>query len=298
MMFTKKELYSWCSIPAEELENHPQLRVPLRIVPDAKALGETMAQEFIEEIEKANAQNRQMNAIVPCGPNEWYEPFARIVNEKRVSLKNLVVFHMDEMLDWEGKELPRTDPSNFRAFMEAHFYDPIDPDLQVRNENRLFLNPSSYLELSKRIQETDIDYTLGGIGQDGHLAFNEARRNPYCEVSVEEMRNSTARIQENNYDTMIALAQRSYGTAWQFQPPMSVTLGAKECLKARKIRIYSATGAWKQTALRIALFAQPTALCPATLLSEHPDARITVTAETARHPFAEHPEWRFRGVNE
>jgi glucosamine-6-phosphate deaminase len=296
-MISLKELHTWCSIPADQLERHSALRVPFLIVPDAKALGEKMALDFTAEIERANAEGRVFNAIVPCGPNEWYTPFARIINERRISLQNMVVYHMDEMLDWEGKPLPVDDPSNFRSFMEARFYNPIDTDLAVLKENRLFLNPESYLHISRRIADTDIDYMLGGIGQDGHLAFNEARRNPYHTVTLEDMRNSTARIQENNYDTMIALAQRAYGTAWQFQPPMSVTLGVKECLKAKKVRVYSATGAWKQTALRIALFAPPTPEYPSTLLSEHPDARITVTAETACHPFADHPEWRFRGVN-
>ncbi len=296
-MISLKELHTWCSIPADQLERHSALRVPFLIVPDAKALGEKMALDFTTEIERANAEGRVFQTIVPCGPNEWYAPFARIVNERRISLQNMVAYHMDEMLDWEGKPLPVDDPSNFRSFMEARFYNPIDTDLAVLKENRLFLNPESYLHISRRIADTDIDYMLGGIGQDGHLAFNEARRNPYHAVTLEDMRNSTARIQENNYDTMIALAQRAYGTAWQFQPPMSVTLGAKECLKAKKVRVYSATGAWKQTALRIALFAPPTPEYPSTLLSEHPDARITVTAETACHPFADHPEWRFRGVN-
>jgi glucosamine-6-phosphate deaminase len=297
-LISRKEIHAWCSIPADQLEHHSGLKVPFRIVPDARALGELMAKEFVDEIEKANSQERTLNAIVPCGPNEWYQPFAQRVNEKHVSLKHLVVFHMDEMLDWEGKLLPAEDPSNFHSFMVKNFYSPIDPALAVPCENRLFLTPESYQSISARIARTEIDYTLGGIGQDAHLAFNEARRNPYHEVTLEEMRNSTARIQENNYDTMIALSQRAYGTAWQFQPPMSITLGVKECLKAKKVRIYSATGAWKQTALRIALFAPPTPDYPSTLLSEHPDACITVTAETARHPFSEHPEWKFRGVNE
>lgn len=79
---------------------------------------------------------------------------------------------------------------------------------------------------------------------------------------------------------------------------MSVTLGVKECMKAKKIRVYSATGAWKQTALRVALFAdEPTPEYPMTLLQEHPDALITATEETAEHPFAHHPEWKFKGVN-
>lgn len=80
-------------------------------------------------------------------------------------------------------------------------------------------------------------------------------------------------------------------------PPMSITLGVRECMKAKKIRVYSATGAWKQTALRVALFSEPTVEYPMTLLQEHPDALITATEETASHPISEHPEWEFRAVN-
>ena len=62
---------------------------------------------------------------------------------------------------------------------------------------------------------------------------------------------------------------------------MSVTLGVKECLSARKVRLFSDTGAWKQTALRVALFGPITAEYPITLLQEHPDALITATVDTA-----------------
>jgi glucosamine-6-phosphate deaminase len=73
---------------------------------------------------------------------------------------------------------------------------------------------------------------------------------------------------------------------------MSITLGMRECLSARRVRLYSDTGAWKQTAFRVALFSEPTPEYPITLLQRHPDARITATVDTARHPIAEHPEWR------
>ena len=72
---------------------------------------------------------------------------------------------------------------------------------------------------------------------------------------------------------------------------MSVTLGIRECLSARKVRLFSDTGAWKQTALRVALFGPLTAEYPITLLQEHPDALITATVATAAHPISEHPEW-------
>jgi glucosamine-6-phosphate deaminase len=72
---------------------------------------------------------------------------------------------------------------------------------------------------------------------------------------------------------------------------MSVTLGMKECLSAPRIRLFSDTGAWKQTALRVALFGPITPEYPITLLQEHPDALLTATIATASHPISEHPEW-------
>ncbi len=292
-----KKLYKWCSIPEEELAGRKDLKVPLRIVNDANELGKVMARDLVDEIKKANDEMRIFRLIVPCGPKEWYGPFTEMVNEENVSLRNVVCFHMDENLDWEGKLLPKEDPNNFRTFMERYFYGGIREELQVREENRHFLTPYNMKEMSQMISETDIDYTLGGWGQDGHVAFNQANRNPYVEVSLDDLRQSTARIQNNNNDTILALAQRGLGGAWQFMPPMSITLGIKECMKAKKVRVYSATGAWKQTALRVALFSEPVAEYPMTLLQEHPDALITATKETASHPISEHPEWEFRSVN-
>jgi glucosamine-6-phosphate deaminase len=72
---------------------------------------------------------------------------------------------------------------------------------------------------------------------------------------------------------------------------MSVTLGLRECLSARRLRVFSDTGSWKQTALRVALFSEPVAEYPITLLQRHPDALVTATRETARHPISENPEW-------
>jgi len=296
-MICMKDLYTWCSIPANELSGHPGRRVPFRTVRDANELGEVMARDFADDIKRANAENRTFRAIVPCGPKEWYAPFARIVNEERISLRNAVMFHMDENLDWDCNLLHKDDPSNFGEFMRINFYETIDPDLAVLPKNRNYLLPDNYRDLAEIIAAVDIDYTLGGWGQDGHLAFNQARRSPYINRTIDEIKNSTAHIRENNVDTILALAHRNFGAAWQFIPPMCVTLGPRECLKAKKIRLYSGTGAWKQTALRVALFSSPTPEYPMTLLQTHSDALITATEETASHPFAENPQWRFNGVN-
>ena len=296
-MINKNDLYKWCKIPVDELVNHPDLKVPFRMVETPEEMGELMAREFADDIKNAVKEKRKYRAIVPCGPKCWYEPFTRIVNEERINLKDVEIFHMDECLDWQGQLLAENDPYNFRTFMMKYFYDPVDKELAVKDENRYFLSPDNMEKVRKKIEEAPIDFTLGGWGQDGHVAYNQSRRNAYSVLTLEELRNASIRVQDNNPDTIITLAQRTYGAAYQFVPPMSVTLGIKECMSARKIRLFSDTGSWKQTALRVALFSKADVEYPMTILQEHPDAIITATRETARHPISENPEWEFKGIN-
>jgi len=286
-----EELYTWCRIPHDELEGHPNRKIPFRLCRDSSEMGDLMARELVREIRARQAQGEATRAIIPCGPSCWYGPFTELVNAEKVSLETLVVFHMDECLDWQGRELPLGHPYSFRGFMQKHFYDPIDGKLAVPEENRHWITPGNIDEIADLIACAPVDITYGGWGQDGHIAYNQARRHPFSRVTIDDIRHSTVRIQENNIDTVVALAQRTFGGAYQFVPPMSVTLGVKECLSAAKVRLFSDTGAWKQTALRVALFGPLTAEYPITLLQEHPDALLTATEDTARHPVGEHPEW-------
>jgi glucosamine-6-phosphate deaminase len=175
--------------------------------------------------------------------------------------------------------------------MEQYFYGGIKSELAVPEEQRYWLLPSTMDRVRAALDTAPVDITLGGWGQDGHVAYNQARRHPFSPITLEDVANSTIRIQDNNLDTILALGQRTFGAAYQFVPPMSVTLGVRECLSAKCVRVYSDTGAWKQTALRVALFSEPTPDYPMTLLQRHPDATITATLETARHPIAENPDW-------
>ncbi|MBL7697298.1 MAG: hypothetical protein JNK79_04040 [Chitinophagaceae bacterium] len=293
MAINKKQLVDWCRIKHDNLVDHPSRKIPLRICSGPEEMGRIMAVELLDIISSNNKLGKKTHAILPCGPLGWYKPFTSLVNTEKVSLKNLVVFHMDECLDWEGKLLPDKHPQNFRTYMLDNFYTPVAADLRVPDENRHFLYPGNCDEMSKKIMSAEIDITYGGWGQDGHVAFNQARREPFSPLTIEELRKSGARVQNNNIDTVIALAHRSFGTAYQLVAPMSVTLGIRECLSAKKVRLFSDTGAWKQTALRIALFSSPDAEFPITLLQEHPDALLTATTATAKHPIEEHPEWDF-----
>jgi glucosamine-6-phosphate deaminase len=288
---TAHRLYDWCKILYSELENHPLLKIPFRLCEDSAEMGQLMARELVDEIQANNEQDQVTRAIIPCGPSCWYQPFTDLVNREQVSLGKLIVFHMDECLDWQGRELPRQHPYSFRGAMEQQFYEPVAPELAVLKQNRHWPNAHNVEEIAARIADSPVDIVYGGWGQDGHVAYNQARRHPFSYVTVDDLRHSSVRLQENNIDTVIALAQRTFGMAYQFVPPMSVTLGLKEILAAKKVRLFSDTGAWKQTALRVALFGTITPEYPITLLQEHPDALLTATVATASHPISKHPEW-------
>jgi len=286
-----EELYQWCKIPYDQLENHPALKVAFRLTEDSNSMGILMARELADEIQRNNEAGNGTRAIIPCGPACWYKPFTDIVNAEKIALRNLTVFHMDECLDWQGRELPRGHPYSFRGFMERYFYGPLLPGLTVPEKQKFWLNPQSIAEMKENIEKEPVDITYGGWGQDGHIAYNQSRRHPFSHVSLDDVRQSTIRIQENNIDTIIALAHRTFGAAYQFVPPMSVTLGVRECLSARKVRLFSDTGSWKQTALRVALFGPLTPEYPITLCQEHPDTILTATVSTAKHPISENPGW-------
>src|SRR6476659_457442 len=134
-----KDLYTWCSITAEQLSKHPKLRIPFRMVDNSEEMGEVMARDFVDEIKSAG--DKPFRAIVPCGPKCWYAHFTRIVNDEKVSLRNVTVFHMDECLNWQGKLLPKNHPYNFCTFMEKHFYGGIEAELAVPLNQRYFPRP-------------------------------------------------------------------------------------------------------------------------------------------------------------
>jgi glucosamine-6-phosphate deaminase len=256
-------------------------------------MGEVMARELVDAIRDASAAGRRLRVIIPCGPSSWYAPFSSLINRERVSMAHVDVFHMDECLDWEGRLLPLAHPYSFRGFMEEHFYGAVDAELRVPEEQRRWLEPATAESVAAELAADPADLAYGGWGQDGHVAYNQARRNPFSQLTVDELRRSSARVQENNPDTVIALGQRTLGGAYQLVPPMSVTLGLREILAARRIRLFSDTGAWKQTALRVALFGPIDVEYPITLLQDHPDVLLTATVETADHPISRHPEWDF-----
>ena len=72
-------------------------------------------------------------------------------------------------------------------------------------------------------------------------------------------------------------------------PPRAVTLGFKTMLNAKRAILMIATGSWKQTVVRVALFSEPTLEYPVTLLAKYiPEVTLICDENTADHPMS-HP---------
>jgi glucosamine-6-phosphate deaminase len=247
-----------------------------------------MAETMIEEVKQNNRKGDPTRWILPCGPRGQYPIFSERVNRERISLKNVHVFHMDDHLDWQGRPLPHDHPCSYQGWMSRHFYGPIDPELQIPHEQRYFPQISALDEIAEQMREVGgIDTVYGGIGYRGHIAYNEPPRSPWYRIGKEEFRNSTTRILHLNEDTLIALSQRAAGGCSDAIPPMAITLGMRELLSARRIRLYSETGAWKQTVIRLVIFGAVSPEIPASYVQEHPDALITVDTATAASPLGD-----------
>ncbi len=283
-----KQLNDWCRIPPEELVNHPRAKVSLKIVAAPADVYQEFAQTMLAEVGAANRQGKPLRWILPCGPTAQYRIFTETVNRERLSLKNLHVFHMDDFLDWQGRPLSLDHPFNLKGYMLRNFYGPIESELNVPDDQRHFPDPFELEAVSQAIgQAGGVDTVYGGIGYHGHIAFNEPLYAPWYTVTPEEYRQSRTRVLSLAEDTLIALSQRVTGGCSHCIPPMGITLGMADILRADRIRLFSTTGAWKQTVIRILLFGPTTVEYPVTFVQDHPDVLVTVDSVTASHPFAE-----------
>ena len=177
---------------------------------------------------------------------------------------------------------------SLEATMNACFYGRIDDELNVPVEQRIWprINDIDYPdELCEKLG--GVDTVWAGIGATGLIAFNEEPRSFCYRVSVEEYARSKTRIVDLNEDSLLAMAQRSFGCCLDRIPPKAITIGFKIMLSAKRFIYMVGTGVWKQTVCRVLLFSDPTVEYPVTLVPAYvPDVTLYTTEETLDHPMS------------
>ncbi|KAJ3867991.1 glucosamine-6-phosphate isomerase [Lentinula novae-zelandiae] len=201
---------------------------------------------------------------LPTGssPIPTYKALIKLVKDGKLSFKHVVTFNMDEYVG-----LPKDHSESYHTFMFREFFSHVDiPPSQVHilngNAIDLIAECNSYEEKIKKYG--GIELFLGGIGEDGHIAFNVSRSSLA----------SRTRIKTLAYDTILANA-RFFNNDISAVPHMALTVGVATVLDSREI-VVVVTGQRKALALSKAIEGGVNHLWTLSALQLHPWALIVV----------------------
>ncbi len=197
------------------------------ITPEYKTLSKWAANYIVEQINAANPTSEKPFVLgLPTGssPLGTYAELIRLHKENKVSFKNVITFNMDEYVG-----IPKEHPESYYSFMWNNFFNHVD--VQPQNVNILNGNAEDLekecADYEQKIKDAGgIDLFMGGIGPDGHIAFNE----PGSSL------NSLTRIKTLNYDTRVANS-RFFDNDINAVPKYSLTVGVKTIMDAKCVMI-------------------------------------------------------------
>lgn len=272
-------MHEYFHISAQDLGR--DAKIPILKLGDSGEVFYELAAEMVREIQRNNAAGRRTVLICPVGPVGQYPIFVRLVNTGRISLKNCWFINMDEYLNDDGSYISVDSPLSFRGFMQREVYGKLDPALVMPPEQRVFPDPADPGRVGRLIDELGgVDIAFGGIGINGHLAFNEAQD----ELTAEQFAQLPTRVLEISRETRTSNAIGDLNGAIDAMPRRCVTIGIKEILGAGKIRI-GVFRDWHRSVIRQAAYGEVSGHFPASLLQRHPDAIILTNRNAAQQPF-------------
>jgi glucosamine-6-phosphate deaminase len=208
--------------------------------------------------ESADSPSKPFVLGLPTGstPLGTYKELIQIYREGKVSFKNVVTFNMDEYVG-----IPKAHPQSYHTFMWDNFFSHID--ILPGNVNILDGNAPDLKEecagYEKRIKEAGgIDLFLGGVGADGHIAFNE----PGSSLS------SKTRDKALNQDTIL-VNSRFFDNDVTQVPKLALTVGVGTVMESREVLIL-VTGHNKSRALHKGVEGGVTHMWTISALQLHP----------------------------
>ena len=240
----------------------------LIIQPDSEQLSQWAANYVAAKINKANpTPDKPFKLGLPTGssPLKTYAALIKLYETGVVSFENVITFNMDEYVG-----LPEEHPESYHSFMWNNFFQHVD----IKKENVHILNGNAQdlqaecEAYEKAIQDAGgIDLFLGGIGPDGHIAFNE----PGSSLS------SRTRIKTLTTDTVIANS-RFFDNDVNKVPKTALTVGVGTVLDAKEVLIL-VNGHHKARALYHAVEGAITQMWTITALQLHPKGIIVCDYE-------------------
>jgi glucosamine-6-phosphate deaminase len=239
-----------------------------RIIFKSKSqLGAAAGKRAAERIKNAIEDKGQANIILATGASQ-FEVLECLVAEKGIDWSKVVMFHLDEYIG-----IGAGHPASFRKYLKERFVDRIGTLKAVHFVNGDADDPRQECRrLGKTIAENPIDVTLAGIGENGHLAFNDPpadfeTEEPYIVVRLDEK----CRRQQ--------LCEGWFGKLDDV-PVSAISMSIRQIMKSAAL-IVSVPDRRKAEAVKCALEGPVTPNCPASVLQQHHSCTILLDEESA-----------------
>lgn len=219
-------------------------------------------------------------------PVPVYAELVRMHREEGLSFRQVTTFNLDEYVGLNPEH-----PCSYRHYMREHLFCRVDlqPELTHVPDGLTLDIPAFCADYERKIREAGgIDVQLLGLGQDGHIGFNE----PTSSLS------SRTRLKTLTAHT--AAANRSCFPAGQEVPRHVLTMGVGTIMEARRCLLL-AFGSRKAPAVARMIEGPVTAMVPASALQYHPCATVIVDEAAGRHltmrryfreVYRNKPEWQ------
>ncbi|HET6994350.1 MAG TPA: glucosamine-6-phosphate deaminase [Chitinophagaceae bacterium] len=245
-------------------------KIPVKIFPDLNEGSKFVAQQIADLIREKQKRKEKCVLGLATGstPRSLYAELVRMHKKEKLSFKHVVTFNLDEYYPIDNNAL-----QSYNRFMRTHLFNHVDinpknihiPNGEISKEDI----KAHCLDYERKIQQAGgIDLQILGIGNNGHIGFNEPGSSIHSKTRLITLDNST-RI-ANSYE---------FANISQV-PRLAITMGISTILKSKKI-ILMGWGQAKAPVIKKAVEDDDTEFVPASLLQGHDDITFVVDEAAA-----------------
>jgi glucosamine-6-phosphate deaminase len=237
-----------------------------RTLPDKVALGAAAAAEAASLLRETIARRGGAWVVAATGASQ-FEFLESLVKAPGVDWGRVTFFHLDEYVG-----LPASHPASFRRYLKERLADRVHPGAFHFIEGDRPDPEAEARRVGELIGACEIDVAFVGIGENGHLAFNDppadfAVEDPYIVVRLDE-----------------ACRRQQLGEGWferlQEVPERAISMSIRQIMKARRI-LCVVPDARKARAVRDCLTGEVSPLRPASILQRHPAATVYLDVDSS-----------------
>jgi len=230
-------------------------------------MGAAAAAYAAKAIKQATEEKGQSNIILATGTSQ-FETLKNLVTATEIDFSKVTMFHLDEYIG-----LPADHPASFRKYLKERFVDKV-PALKTVHfvEGNADDPQQECRRLGDIITKHPIDVALIGIGENGHLAFNDPpadfeTEEPYIIVELDQ-RCRAQQMGEGWFETLEQVPRRA------------ISMSIRQIMKSACL-IVSVPEKRKAEAVKNALEGKVSPMCPASILQKHKNCKIFMDADAA-----------------